>query len=131
MTFSIRLRANAVVRQHRRMQTPWTRRLTVALGAVYTVLGSLEVILRLKDPDIGAMAFLGGTQLVGAALIFGGLFGPVPEALRRTVIIVGAVAGLVATFWTVMIPILGIAVIALNMRDASRPPSPPATRLTP
>lgn len=113
------------------MQTPWTRRLTVTLGTVYTILGSLEVILRLKDPDLGAMAFLGGTQLVGAALIFGGLFGPVPEARRRVVIIVGAVAGLVATFWTVVIPILAISVIALNLRDGSGPSSPPATRLAP
>ena len=116
MTFPLRRKANAVVRQHQEMQTSWTRRLTLALGSLYAVLGSLEVILRLKDPDIGAMAFLGGTQLVAAALIFGGLFGPVREARRRILIIVGAVAGLMATVWTVVIPILAIAVVVLNLR---------------
>ncbi|MGI9085096.1 MAG: hypothetical protein ACR2FE_07360 [Aeromicrobium sp.] len=98
------------------MQTPLARRLTIALGIVYVVVGSLEVIMKWGGPDYGAMAFLAGTLLVGAALILGGLFGPVPDRFRVPMIIVGAVAGLVATVWTVVIPILVIAVVFLSVR---------------
>lgn len=98
------------------MQTPLARRLTVGLGVIYAVMGSLEVILRLKDPDFGAMAFLGGTLLVGAALLLVGLFAPVPVRFRVPIIVVGAVAGLIATVWTVVIPFLAIAVVVLTLR---------------
>lgn len=91
------------------------RHFALALGIVYAVMGSLEVILRLKDPDFGAMAFLGGTLLVGAALILGGVLSPVAEKYRLPMIIGGATAGLIATVWTVVIPILAIAVVVLNL----------------
>ena len=100
------------------MQTPLARWLTVVLAAIYAVLGSLEVILRVDDPDpdYGAMAFLGGTLLGGAVIIFIGLFAPLPVKYRAPVIMVGLVAGLVATLWTVVVPILAIAIVVLTVR---------------
>jgi len=98
------------------MQTPLARTLTIVLAVVYAVLASLEVILRLEDPDVGAMAFLGGTLLVGAILIFLGLFGPVPKRFQVPVIMLGIVTGLIATLWTVVVPILAVAIVVLTLR---------------
>ena len=100
------------------MQAPLARWLTVILAAIYAVLGSLEVILRIgdADPDYGAMAFLGGTLLGGAAIIFVGLFAPLPERAQVPVIMVGLVAGLIATVWTLVVPILAIAIVVLTVR---------------
>lgn len=100
------------------MQTPLARWLTLGLAVIYAVLATLEVVLRLEDPDFGAMAFLAGTLFVGAALIFVGLFGPIPEKFRVPVIMLGIVIGLVASLWTVVVPILAIAVVVLTLRGA-------------
>ena len=99
------------------MQTPLARRLTLVLAVIYAVMATLEVVLRLEDPDFGAMAFLAGTLSIGAVLIFLGLFGPVPQKFRVPVIMLGIVTGLIATVWTVVVPILAIAVVVLTLRD--------------
>src|SRR5688500_12732851 len=110
------------------MQTPLARWLTVILAAIYAVLGSLEVILRVDDPDpdYGAMAFLGGTLLGGAAIILVGLFAPLPPRYEVPVIMVGLVAGLMATLWTFVVPILAIAIVVLTVRGdrSDRVPTP-------
>ena len=100
------------------MQTPLARWLTVILAAIYAVLGSLEVILRVDDadPDYGAMAFLGGTLLGGAAIILVGLFAPLPEKYQVPVIMVGLVAGLIASLYTFVVPILAIVIVVLTVR---------------
>ena len=98
------------------MQTPLARWLTVILAAIYAVLGTLEVIRRLDDPDFGAMAFLGGTLLGGAAILLVGLFAPLPARYQVPVIMVGLVAGLVASLWTFVVPILAIVIVVLTVR---------------
>jgi hypothetical protein len=102
------------------MQTPLARRLTLVLAVIYAVLASLEVILRLSDPDFGAMAFLGGTLFVGSALMFAGLFGPVPQRFRVPVIMLGIVTGMIATLWTVVVPLLAITIVVLSIRGDGR-----------
>ena len=89
------------------MQTPLARWLTLVLAAVYAVLGCVEMIRR---PDIGAMALLGA-----AIILVVGLFAPLPR-YRVPVIMVGLVAGLVASFWTIVVPILAIAIVVLTVR---------------
>ena len=102
------------------MQTPLARRLTLVLAVIYAVMATLEVVLRLEDPDFGAMAFLAGTLAAGAALMFLGLFGPVPDKARVPVIMLGVVTGLIATVWTVVVPILATAIVVLTIRGDGR-----------
>jgi hypothetical protein len=90
------------------MQTPLARWLTVVLAAILAVLGAVEVIRR---PDIGAFALLGG-----AAIIVVGLFAPLPAKYQVPVIMVGLVAGLVASLWTIVVPILAIVIVVLTLR---------------
>jgi len=98
------------------MKPSLARGLALVLALIYAVLAFLEVFLRLDDPDFGAMAFLGGTLLVGAILIFLGLFGPVPKRFQVPVIMLGIVTGLIATLWTVVVPILAVAIVVLTLR---------------
>jgi hypothetical protein len=62
------------------------------------------------------MAFLGGTLLGGAAVMFAGLFAPLPARYQVPMIMVGLVAGLMATLWTVVVPILAIVIVVLTVR---------------
>jgi hypothetical protein len=98
------------------------RRLTLGLAAVYAALGTLEVVLKVAgDSTVTTIAFFGGTLLGGAGLILYGLFAHLASSTRRVLIILGAVAGLLASAWTLLVPVLAIAVIALN---ATRPVAP-------
>jgi hypothetical protein len=90
------------------MQTPLARWLTVILAAILAVLGTVEVIRR---PDVGAIALLGG-----AAIILVGLFAPLPGKYQVPVIMVGLVAGLVASLWTFVVPILAVVIVVLTLR---------------
>jgi hypothetical protein len=99
------------------MKPSLARGLALVLALIYAVLAFLEVYLRLDDPDLGAMAFLGGTLFAGAILIFVGLFGPIPRRFRVPVIMLGIVCGMAATLWTVVVPILAIIVVVLTLRD--------------
>ena len=92
------------------------RGLTIALAAVYAAMGTLEVVLKVAgDSSLSTIAFFGGTQLGGAALIL--CFVQVVST-GRVLIILGAAAGFLASAWTLVIPALAITVIVAN---ASRP----------
>ncbi len=98
------------------------RRLALALAAVYAALGTVEVVLKVAEGSaVATIAFFGGTLLSGAGLILGGLFAHVPSTIRRVLIILGAAVGLLASAWTLLVPILAIAVIIAN---AVRPAVP-------
>lgn len=100
------------------------RRLTIALAAVYAALGTLEVVLKVaEDGAASTIAFFGGTLLGGAGLIACGLFARMANSTRRVLIIFGAGVGLLASAWTLVVPILAIAVIVAN---ASIPAAPTA-----
>jgi hypothetical protein len=90
------------------MQTPLARGLTVILAVLLAMLGTVEVI---RAPDIGAWALLGG-----AAAIIVGLFAPLPTRYQLPVIMVGLVAGLIASLWTFVVPILAIVIVVLTVR---------------
>ena len=90
------------------------RGLTFALAAVYAAMGTLEVVLKVAgDSSLSTIAFFGGTQLVGAALILCGLFAQAVST-GRLLIILGAAAGFLASAWTLVMPALAITVIVAN-----------------
>lgn len=93
------------------------RRLTLALATLYAALGTLEVILKVAEKSaIATVAFFGGTLLGGATLILCGLYAHVPDKTRRAFVVVGAVTGLLASAWTLVLPVLAIVVIAVNVQ---------------
>lgn len=98
------------------------RRLTLALAGVYAALGTLEVVLKVgAGVEVATIAFFGGTLLGGAGLILSGLFAQVPSTTRRVLVMLGALTGLLASAWTVLVPLLAITVVVAN---AQRPKAP-------
>lgn len=97
------------------------RRLTLALATLYGALGTLEVIFKVAEESaIATIAFFGGTLLGGAALVLCGLYARVPDRTRRALVVVGAVTGLLASAWTLVLPVLAIVVIVVNVQAASK-----------
>lgn len=98
------------------MEPRLVRRLTMVLVAVYAGLGTLEVVLKVADDsEFATIAFFGGTLLGGAVLILVGLFANLPERARRVLIVLGAATGFLASFWTLLVPVLAITVIVVNL----------------
>lgn len=95
------------------------RRLTLGLVAVYTTLGTLEVVLKMaEDAEVATIAFFGGTLLGAACLIVCGLVAHLSATTRQVLIMLGAATGLPASAWTLLVPVLAITVIVAN---AQRP----------
>ncbi|WP_310530034.1 hypothetical protein [Nocardioides sp.] len=92
------------------------RRLTLALAVVYAALGTLEVVLKVAEGSaVATIGFFGGTLLSGAGLILCGLFAHVSDTIRRVLAILGAAVGLLASAWTLVVPILAITVMGGNV----------------
>lgn len=101
------------------------RRLTLGLVAVYATLGTLEVVLKVADDAaVATITFFGGTLLGGAGLIVCGLLAHVSDTTRRVLVQLGAATGLLASAWTLVVPVLAVTVIVAN----AQPPTLPDTR---
>lgn len=101
------------------MSSALARRTTLALGAVYVVFGVLEVVTH-RDDTAGALLFWGISLLGGGSVVLAGVATWSRRPLAGLVLImVGAMMGIVATVWTLLVPLLVIAVIVLNLREYS------------
>lgn len=98
-----------------------TDRLPVVLGVLYLVAGVAETIRVLSTGD-GGLAFWFGTLVGGGVLVLLGalVFRERPQ-LYLGLVTVGALTGMLATLWTIVVPVLAIAVIVLVIRRASSP----------
>ncbi len=94
------------------------RRLSIGLAAAYTALGTTEVVLKVADDaDVVTIAFFGGTLLGGAALIVFGLVARLSSTTCRACILLGAATGILASAWTILVPVLAITVIVANAQQ--------------
>ena len=101
----------------------------MALATLYAALGTLEVTLKVAEESaISTIAFFGGTLLVGAALILCGLYAHLPDNTRPALLVVGAVTGLLASAWTLVLPVLAIVVMVVNVQATSKDVGAPQRR---
>ena len=101
--------------------------LGVVLGSLLLGLAVAETIRVLRSGD-GGLAFWLGTLGGGGALVLAGtlLADRMPRpALVMTV--VGCVAGILPTMWTLFIPLLLLTLAVLRLRPGTTPPLPGAT----
>jgi hypothetical protein len=84
--------------------------LTIFLGILYIVAGIAETTRAVVSGD-GGIAFWFGSLVGGGALI---LLGHVLQ--RRVLVTVGCLAGVIATAWTLLVPVIALVVIALAWR---------------
>lgn len=106
-----------------RMKTEVIRRLTLALALSYALMGTLEVVVKVAEGGAPAtIAFFGGTLLGGSALILCGLHAHVLDKIRPVLVVVGAATGVLASAWTVVLPVLAVVVIVINVRATAAVP---------
>ncbi|WP_374455681.1 hypothetical protein [Nocardioides sp.] len=94
-----------------------TRMATLSLGVLYVAAGLTEPA-RAVSSDDGGRAFWVGTLVGGGALVLGGLAltGRQPH-VGRGLVCVGSLVGILATTWTVVVPVLAVAVVFLTLRE--------------
>ncbi len=95
------------------------RILGALVGGGLFFLGVAELIVRLDD--LAPLAFWLPTLWGGSGLILVGVFDKrVKPQLSRSLVIIGAVIGFLPSSWTVIMPLLSIALVVLVVRRASR-----------
>ena len=93
---------------------------TVGLGVVYVLAGIAETIRVVVTGD-GGLAFWFGTLVGGGAAILLGIlaFRNRPR-VYASLVVVGSLAGLLATMWTLLIPLVALTVVVLTLRRTAR-----------
>jgi hypothetical protein len=101
--------------------------LAVSLGGLYVVAGLAETTRAIVTGD-GGIPFWFGSLVGGGTLILLGTlaFRDRPKLARRLVV-VGCLAGILATLWTLVVPLVALTVIVLvgtrGEEDAGRVPA--------
>lgn len=89
------------------------------------LLGVAEMATRLDEP--GPLLFWLPTLWGGGALVLTGVFGMRGHPQRALVcVILGAVLGLLPSMWTVVMPLLFIALVVVMVRDTTGDDPTPA-----
>ena len=101
--------------------TRWIRILGGVVGGVYLALGGAELATHLDEP--GSLLFWLPSLFGGGALVIFGVFGR--ESLSVKLVTAGALLGMVATAWTLIVPVLAIALVVLTFNSAQRGPAAP------
>ena len=101
--------------------TRWIRILGGVVGGVYLALGAGELASHLDQP--GSLAFWLPSLWGGGALVLYGVFGR--EVVSAKLVTAGALIGMVATAWTLIVPALAIALVVLTFNSAQRGTAPP------
>lgn len=100
---------------------PLTPVLGAVLGVIYIALGLVETVADIGNSDNGFVFWL-PALCGGGILVLFGVFRVASPIGATMVVTVGALAGALATFWTVLTPILSITLILLvSLR--TRPPT--------
>jgi len=104
-----------------RSSSRWVRILGGVVGGIYLVFGVGELLAHLDHPV--SLAFWAPSLLGGGALVLYGVFGRSRAASK--LVVAGALLGLVATAWTLVIPVLAIVLVVLTFNGAQRGPAAP------
>jgi hypothetical protein len=100
----------------------WVRILGGVVGGIYLVFGAGELLAHL-DQTV-SLVFWAPSLLGGGALVLYGIFGRQSRFSTRLVV-AGALLGLVATAWTLIVPVLAIVLVVLTFNSAQRKPVAP------
>ena len=98
----------------------FVNRLAAFVGGLFIVLGIIEVAVRAlsDDPlDRVAVAFWFLSLCGGGAMILIGRFAARTGWASKGLVAVGCLGGSIATAWTLLLPILSVALLALTMLE--------------
>jgi hypothetical protein len=91
------------------------------VGGLYLLLGAGELAARLDDP--ASLLFWLPSLWGGGALVLLGVFRRAVPSVRA--VAAGALLGMIATAWTLVVPVLAIALVVLVIRTAHPRPATP------
>ena len=95
------------------------RILGALVGGGLLMLGFTELVVRIDDP--APLTFWLPTLWGGSGLVLVGVFGRrVKPQLSRTLVIFGVIIGFLPSNWTVIMPLLSLALVILTIRRARR-----------
>lgn len=97
-----------------------TRGLAWFLSAVFIILGTVEVGVRVVTSDSDGLWFWFLSLCRGGAMIAAGtIIGKRRRWASATLVILGGLAAILATAWTVILPILTLTLITLTILNVS------------
>jgi hypothetical protein len=99
--------------------TRWVSILGGVVGGIYLVFGVAELVAHLHQPV--SLAFWAPSLLGGGALVLWGIFGR--RRVSSRLVVAGALLGLVATAWTLVVPVLAMVLVVLTFNRAPRGPA--------
>ncbi|MDP1876357.1 MAG: hypothetical protein Q8M17_02195 [Actinomycetota bacterium] len=103
-----------------------TRWLAWFVGVAFILLGFVEVLARLlsdEPVDLTALAWWFAALCGGGALVLLGSFVITRPDLALAAVMLGCLLGVVATAWTVVLPLLAIGLLVLRIMDSKGTPS--------
>jgi hypothetical protein len=89
--------------------------LTVFLGVLYVAAGIAETIRAIVTGDGGIPFWFGSLVGGGAMILIGSLAFRSRPRLSSTLVVVGSLVGVIATAWTLVVPLLALIVIGLTL----------------
>ena len=102
-----------------------TRWLAIGMGVLLVLMGVAETVRVLRG-DGGGLGFWFGTLVGGGSLI---LLGVALDDSRpgpaRALVVVGAVAGMLPTMWTLVVPALLVTLVILRLVPSPTPAADP------
>lgn len=91
--------------------------LTIGLGVLYLVLGGAETVRAVRSGDGGLWFWFGSLVGGGTAVLAGVAVRPRHPRVGPALICVGSLMGILATSWTIVVPLLALAVVALALQE--------------
>ena len=90
--------------------------LTLGLGLLYVAAGIAESVRAVTSGD-GGLWFWFGTLVGGGALVLSGMaVSSRHPNVGRTLVCVGSMMGVLATGWTLVVPLIAVTVVVLNLQ---------------
>jgi hypothetical protein len=99
----------------------WVAILGGVVGGLYLALGVGELLAHPGRP--ASLAFWAPSLLGGGALVLYGVFGR--RRVSAKLVAGGALLGLMATAWTLVVPVLAIVLVVLTFNGPHRGPAAP------
>ena len=90
--------------------------LTLGLGLLYVGAGVAESVRAVTSGDGGLWFWLGSLVGGGALVLSGMAVSSRHPNVGRTLICVGSMMGVLATGWTLVVPLIAVAVVVLNLQ---------------
>ena len=104
-----------------------TRCLAWGVGIVFIVLGVVEVAVRVlsSDPiDTQAVVYWFVALCGGGTLVLLGGFVITRPGWALAAVVIGCLMGMIATVWTVLLPVAALALVVLSILQVGKPDLP-------